>query len=141
MLAVAISSIGGGEMATMAMSKQVAPTGVWSRAWEMVEERSLAADALFVYAVRTTGIYCRPSCPSRRPLRASVEFFATGELARAAGYRACKRCQPGSEHPQQKLVARACNYIDRNLDTTVTLEALSTLLGLSSFHAQRLFRR
>src|SRR5271154_130275 len=141
MLAVAISSIGGGEMATVAMSKQVTPTGAWPGAWRMVEERSVAADALFVYAVRSTGVYCRPSCPSRRPLRGSVEFFATGELARAAGYRACKRCQPESEHPQQKLITRACDYIDRYLDTTITLEALGALLGLSPFHAQRLFRR
>ena len=99
------------------------------------------ADSLFVYAVKTTGIFCRPSCPSRRPLRESVEFFATGELARAAGYRACKRCQPGEEHPQQKLVGLACDYIDRNPETTITLEALGKLMGLSPFHAQRLFRR
>jgi AraC family transcriptional regulator of adaptative response/methylated-DNA-[protein]-cysteine methyltransferase len=107
----------------------------------MVEERNVAADALFVYAVRTTGVFCRPSCPSRRPLRESVEFFATGEQARAAGYRACRRCQPEQEHPQHKLLAQACNYINRNLDTTVTLEKLGKILGLSPFHAQRLFRR
>jgi AraC family transcriptional regulator, regulatory protein of adaptative response / methylated-DNA-[protein]-cysteine methyltransferase len=140
-------------MATMVMSKLIrqpidesmtagaAPTGIWSRAWEMVERRSVAADSLFVYAVKTTGVYCRPSCPSRRPLPASVEFFATGDLARAAGYRACKRCRPGDEHPQQKLLGTACDYIDRNLDTTITLEALGKLLGVSPFHAQRLFRR
>jgi AraC family transcriptional regulator of adaptative response/methylated-DNA-[protein]-cysteine methyltransferase len=125
----------------MAIGEEISQGGIWSRAWEMVEGRSLAADALFVYAVRTTGIYCRPSCPSRRPLRASVEFFATGELARAAGYRACKRCQPGDEHPQQKLLAAACDYIDLNLDTTISLETLGKVLGLSPFHAQRLFRR
>lgn len=116
-------------------------TGIWSRAWEMVEDRSVAADALFVYAVRTTGIYCRPSCPSRRPSRSSVEFFPSGDLARAAGYRPCKRCRPGGEHPQQKFVSVACRYIDRNLDTTITLEALGKVLDLSPFHAQRLFRR
>jgi AraC family transcriptional regulator, regulatory protein of adaptative response / methylated-DNA-[protein]-cysteine methyltransferase len=128
-------------MATMVAITAEPQTGIWSRAWEMVERRSVAADSLFVYAVRTTGIYCRPSCPSRRPLRDSVEFFATGDQARAAGYRACKRCQPGGEHPQQRLVNLACDYIDRNLDTTITLEALGKLLGLSPFHAQRLFRR
>jgi len=116
-------------------------TGIFSQAWQMVQQRSLAADSLFVYAVRTTGIYCRPSCPSRRPLRDSVEFFSTPEQATAAGYRACKRCQPAGEHPQQLLVNRACDYIDRNLDTTITLEALGKLLSLSPFHAQRLFRR
>lgn len=128
-------------MATMAVSKETASTGVWSRAWELVEERNPAADMLFVYAVRTTGIYCRPSCPSRRPLRNSVEFFATAELAQAAGYRACKRCRPEGEHPQQRLLAIACDYIGSNLDTTITLEALGKRLDLSPFHAQRLFRR
>jgi AraC family transcriptional regulator of adaptative response/methylated-DNA-[protein]-cysteine methyltransferase len=107
----------------------------------MVERRDLAADSLFVYAVRTTGIFCRPSCPSRRPRRESVEFFATSELARAAGYRACKRCRPEEEHPQQRLVALACEHIGRNLEATVTLEALGRVMGLSPFHAQRLFRR
>ncbi len=110
-------------------------------AWKMVEKRSLAADALFVYGVKTTGIYCRPSCPSRRPLRSSVEFFPTPGQAAAAGYRACKRCQPEGEHPHQKLVALACDYMNANLDTTITLDALGRLLGLSPFHAQRLFRR
>ena len=65
-------------------------SGIWNRAWEMVEQRSMAADALFVYA-KTTGIYCRPSCPSRRPLRTSVEFFTSSTLAEGAGYRACRR--------------------------------------------------
>lgn len=132
-------------MATMAVSKEARGmglmAGIWSRAWEMVERRDVGADSLFVYAVKTTGVFCRPSCPSRRPLRESVEFFATSELARAAGYRACKRCQPGEEHPQQKLVGLACEYIERNLETTITLEALGKVMELSPFHAQRLFRR
>ena len=128
-------------MATIAVSRTIPEAGIWSRAWEMVERRNIAGDALFVYAVKTTGIFCRPSCPSRRPLRESVEFFATSELARAAGYRACKRCQPGEEHPQQKLVGLACEYIERNLETTITLEALGKVMELSPFHAQRVFRR
>ncbi len=128
-------------MATMAIRSDAPPPGVWARAWEMVEQRSVAADALFVYAVKTTGVYCRPSCPSRRPLRASVEFFATGELARAAGYRTCKRCRPGGEHPQQTLLAAACAFLDGHLDSAITLEALGKHLDLSPFHAQRLFRR
>jgi AraC family transcriptional regulator of adaptative response/methylated-DNA-[protein]-cysteine methyltransferase len=133
--------IGGREMATMTVSRTTPAAEIWSRAWEMVERRNVAGDALFVYAVKTTGIFCRPSCPSRRPLRESVEFFATSELARAAGYRACKRCQPGEEHPQQKLVGLACEYIERNLETTITLDALGKVMELSPFHAQRVFRR
>jgi AraC family transcriptional regulator, regulatory protein of adaptative response / methylated-DNA-[protein]-cysteine methyltransferase len=114
---------------------------VWDRAWNMVEERKPAADMLFVYAVRTTGVYCRPSCPSRRPLRSSVEFFATGELAERAGYRACKRCAPGEAHPQAHMLTQACDYIDRNIDSTIKLDKLGKIVGLSAFHTQRLFRR
>ncbi|WP_158749325.1 bifunctional DNA-binding transcriptional regulator/O6-methylguanine-DNA methyltransferase Ada [Acidobacterium sp. S8] len=114
---------------------------VWDRAWQMVEDRKPAADMLFVYAVRTTGIYCRPSCPSRRPLRASVEFFATSELAERAGYRACKRCAPGQAHPQGHMLTHACDYIERNIDSTIKLDRLGKIVGLSAFHTQRLFRR
>ena len=114
---------------------------IWDQAWQMVETRKPAADMLFVYAVRTTGIYCRPSCPSRRPLRASVEFFATSELAERAGYRACKRCAPGQTHPQAHMLTQACDYIEQHLDNTVKLDRLGKLVGLSAFHTQRLFRR
>ena len=114
---------------------------VWDRAWQMVEARKPVADMLFVYAVRTTGIYCRPSCPSRRPLRSSVEFFATGELAERAGYRACKRCAPGQAHPQTQMLTSACEYIERNIDSTIKLDKLGKVVGLSAFHTQRLFRR
>lgn len=114
---------------------------VWDRAWQMVESRQASADMLFVYAVRSTGIYCRPSCPSRRPSRASVEFFATSELAERAGYRACKRCAPNQEHPQAQMLTQACDYIERNLDSTIKLDNLGKIVGLSAFHAQRLFRR
>ena len=99
------------------------------------------AEAMFVYAVRTTGIYCRPSCPSRRPLRASVEFYPTSELAEQAGYRACKRCTPAQEHPQLRTLTAACNYLDRHENETVKLQDLGNAVGLSPFHVQRIFRR
>lgn len=114
---------------------------VWDRAWKMVEDRTPTADMLFVYAVRTTGIYCRPSCPSRRPLRGSVEFFATSELAERAGYRACKRCTPAGAHPQAHLLTQACDYLDSNLESRVGLDMLGKFVGLSAFHTQRLFRK
>jgi AraC family transcriptional regulator, regulatory protein of adaptative response / methylated-DNA-[protein]-cysteine methyltransferase len=114
---------------------------IWDRAWQMVEARKPVADMLFVYGVRTTGIYCRPSCPSRKPLRSSVEFFATSELAERAGFRACKRCAPGQAHPQAHMLTLACDYIERNIDSTVKLDKLGKLVGLSAFHTQRLFRR
>src|ERR1700759_709066 len=88
---------------------------LFERAWEMVAARKISADAMFVYGVRTTGIYCRPSCPSRRPLKKSVEFFATTDMAEQAGYRPCKRCRPREEHPQHRLVTDACAYIDSHL--------------------------
>jgi AraC family transcriptional regulator, regulatory protein of adaptative response / methylated-DNA-[protein]-cysteine methyltransferase len=114
---------------------------IWDRAWKMVVDRAPTAEAMFVYAVRTTGIYCRPSCPSRRPLRKSVEFYPTSELAERAGYRACKRCTPAQEHPQLRTLTAACDYLDRHNNETVTLQQLGTALSLSPFHAQRVFRR
>ncbi len=64
------------------------------RAYQAVTDRDAAYDGRFITAVRTTGIYCRPTCPARTPLRRNVTFYATAEEARAAGYRACKRCRP-----------------------------------------------
>jgi AraC family transcriptional regulator, regulatory protein of adaptative response / DNA-3-methyladenine glycosylase II len=64
------------------------------RAYQAVTDRDATYDGRFITAVRTTGIYCRPSCPARTPLRRNVTFYATAEEARAAGYRACKRCRP-----------------------------------------------
>jgi AraC family transcriptional regulator, regulatory protein of adaptative response / methylated-DNA-[protein]-cysteine methyltransferase len=114
---------------------------IWDHAWKMVVERTPTAEAMFVYAVRTTGIYCRPSCPSRRPLRTSVEFYPTSELAERAGYRACKRCTPSQEHPQLRTLTAACNYLDRHDAGTVKLQDLGNAVGLSPFHVQRIFRR
>ncbi len=114
---------------------------IWNHAWEMVVKRKASADALFVYAVRTTGIYCRPSCPSRRPLRTSVEFYPTSEMAERAGYRACKRCTPTREHPQLRVLTSVCDYLDRHAEERVSLQALGKSVGLSPFHTQRLFRR
>jgi AraC family transcriptional regulator, regulatory protein of adaptative response / DNA-3-methyladenine glycosylase II len=64
------------------------------RAYQAVKDRDASYDGHFITAVRTTGIYCRPGCPARTPLRRNVTFYATAEEARAAGYRACKRCRP-----------------------------------------------
>ena len=77
--------------------------------------RDAKADGQFFYAVKTTKIFCRPSCPSRRPERKNVTFFPTVELARAAGYRACLRCEPESvapkADPQSAAIAAAANYL------------------------------
>ena len=93
-----------------------------------------------MFAVRTTGVYCRPSCPSRRPRRDSVEFFASPLAAERAGYRACLRCKPQQISEQAQYVLRARKLLDDS-DTTLTLQELSRRVGLSAFHLQRLFKR
>jgi AraC family transcriptional regulator of adaptative response/methylated-DNA-[protein]-cysteine methyltransferase len=110
--------------------------------WAAVSSRDLSADGSFVYAVRTTGVYCRPSCPSRRPSRVNVRFFADADAARAAGFRPCRRCAPDAPlAPDVQAVAQARQWLDQHLDEPVTLEALAAVVGLSRFHLQRTFKR
>src|SRR6267154_2120800 len=116
--------------------------------WSAVQERTREADGAFVFAVRTTHIYCRPSCPSRHPLRRNVEFFPLPEAAERAGYRACKRCKPrdlAAGDPAVERVRRACRVIETALeegeDGAPGLEALAEEVGSSPFHLQRLFKR
>jgi AraC family transcriptional regulator of adaptative response/methylated-DNA-[protein]-cysteine methyltransferase len=108
--------------------------------WQHVVERDARQDGSFVFAVRTTGIYCRPSCPSRRPRRDSVEFFPSPNEAERAGYRACLRCKPTEISSQAQYVTRARQLLD-NAEGVVTLAQLSKQVGLSPFHLQRLFKR
>lgn len=93
-----------------------------------------------MFAVRTTGVYCRPSCPSRRPRRDSVEFFASPQAAERAGYRACLRCKPTQISEQTQYVIRARELLDHS-DSVLTLNELSRRVGVSAFHLQRLFKR
>ncbi len=110
--------------------------------WKAVLERDRSYDGAFYYAVRTTGIYCRPTCPARRPKRENVEFFDSSSEAEAAGYRACHRCHPASPHgtPTDRRVRRAMEYLDEHRDERVTLARLGAAVGLSPFHLQRAFR-
>jgi len=110
--------------------------------WTAVRERDREADGRFVYAVRSTGVYCRPSCPSRRPTRSAVDFFAGGTEARAAGYRACKRCRPDEPAADQWIdrIRRACVYLS-NVDGHPSLETLARRVGGSPYHLQRNFKR
>jgi AraC family transcriptional regulator of adaptative response/methylated-DNA-[protein]-cysteine methyltransferase len=112
-------------------------------AWRAVERRDRSFDGRFVYAVRSTHIFCRPSCSSRRPTRSRVEFFGSAAEAERAGYRACKRCRPTSTAASgiDRAVARACEHLTRHADRTVTLAALSREVGVSPFHLQRAFKR
>jgi AraC family transcriptional regulator of adaptative response/methylated-DNA-[protein]-cysteine methyltransferase len=109
--------------------------------WTMVLARDMKADGQFVYAVKSTGIFCRPTCPSRRPRRDQVEFFDSPAEAQRAGYRACRRCTPAERNAQIAKVETACRYIDRNLETTLSLSEIARQVNMSPFHFQRLFKR
>jgi AraC family transcriptional regulator, regulatory protein of adaptative response / methylated-DNA-[protein]-cysteine methyltransferase len=108
--------------------------------WQQVMARDARQDGRFVFAVRTTGIYCRPSCPSRRPRRDSVEFFSDPQQAERAGYRACLRCKPTEISAQARFVIRARQLLDE-AEGVLTLADLSKRVGVSPFHLQRLFKR
>jgi AraC family transcriptional regulator, regulatory protein of adaptative response / methylated-DNA-[protein]-cysteine methyltransferase len=108
--------------------------------WQHVMVRDARQDGRFVFAVRTTGVYCRPSCPSRRPRRDSVEFFADPQQAERAGYRACLRCKPTEISSQAQAVTRARQLLDE-AEGVLTLAELSKRVGVSPFHLQRLFKR
>jgi AraC family transcriptional regulator of adaptative response/methylated-DNA-[protein]-cysteine methyltransferase len=108
--------------------------------WQQVLSRDARQDGRFVFAVRTTGVYCRPSCPSRRPRRDSVEFFASPQAAERAGYRACLRCKPTQVSEQAQYVRHARQLLD-NSHGVLTLQELSRRIGVSAFHLQRLFKR
>ncbi len=110
--------------------------------WRIVLARDRRYDGRFVYAVRSTGIYCRPSCPSRRPRRAQVAFFAAPADAETAGFRACRRCHPkdvAASDPGAALVRAACAHIDAAPERT--LAPLARELGASPFQLTRAFRR
>jgi AraC family transcriptional regulator of adaptative response/methylated-DNA-[protein]-cysteine methyltransferase len=109
------------------------------QAWAAVLARDPAADAEMVYAVRTTGVFCRPTCPSRRPARTHVVFFPDSDSAIHAGYRPCRRCRPQLPHPDAALVEAISAKL--GTDRAVTLEELSRTTGRSPFTIERAFRR
>ncbi len=132
-------------MATMAAELRTSrsrPTD--AEAWRAVQERDARYDGEFVYAVRSTGIYCRPSCAARRPSRANVEFYEDPGAAEHAGFRACKRCTPRSADPRDntsRAIERARAYLDQHAGRAVSLAELSGASGLSGAHLQRSFKR
>ena len=100
-------------------------------------------DGAFVYAVRSTGIYCRPSCPSRRPYAKQILLFVQPEAAEQAGFRACRRCHPRQARgsPKADLIRRVCSEIEGNADGSVSLRSLAESTGVSAAHLQRTFRK
>lgn len=117
------------------------PTIDNTQAWQAVLQRDSSADADLVYAVITTGIFCRPSCPSRRPAQDNVLFFPDASSASQAGYRACKRCKPDTRRADAIVVEKISKYIERHIDRQITLSELAKLAGMSAFTVQRIFQR
>jgi AraC family transcriptional regulator, regulatory protein of adaptative response / methylated-DNA-[protein]-cysteine methyltransferase len=110
-------------------------------AWAAVLKHDARYDSQFLYAVRSTGVFCRPSCPSRRPHRRHVLFFADAARARAAGFRACRRCAPESAlAPTAAAMERVRAYIDAHVDDRLTLRDLAGVASLSPSHVQRAFK-
>lgn len=109
--------------------------------WQSVLARDPNADGEFVFAVRTTGIFCRPSCRARHALRENVSFYANASEALTAGFRPCKRCQPDKANAQQHRldkITHACRLLEQ--ETPVTLETLADQVAMSPFHLHRLFK-
>lgn len=115
--------------------------------WTAVLSRDRSFDGALFYGVRSTHVYCRPSCPSRRPRRDQVSFFFSPEAAEQQGYRACQRCRPRraeAADPKLKMVRQVCEQIERSLaegEETLNLRSLSRALGISPFHLQRTFKQ
>lgn len=131
------------------MSKQGNGSGGFSvrdedASWAAVLARDVQADGQFFFAVRSTGVYCRPSCPARRPRRERVTFFARAADAEKAGFRPCRRCQPDKQTAGDKhrdLVERACRLVEENLEEALPLSRLSAAVGISRRHLLRVFKQ
>ena len=109
--------------------------------WQAVLARDLRADNQFVFAVQTTGIFCRPSCRARHALRKNVRFYPDAQHAVLAGFRPCKRCMPDKRDSQEQKLAKieqACRLLEQ--EPTLTLEVLAQQIGISPFHFHRLFK-
>ena len=109
--------------------------------WRLVALRDSSADGRVFYGVRTTGVFCRPSCSSRRPRRENVEFFTDLVSAFAAGYRPCKRCNPAGLRAEAQVVESLASHLNRDLDRCVKLADLARISGMSLFTVQRMFQR
>src|SRR6185503_1634274 len=112
--------------------------------WQAVISKDARFDGQFVFAVTSTGVYCRPSCPSRRAHRERVKFYDLPEAAEQAGFRACLRCEPQRARvmdPQIELVQRVCRLLNSNDSESLKLAELASQAGVSQFHLQRTFKK
>jgi len=135
-------SAAGGQSATMVLVSERIQSVLTAidadTAWEQLLSRDPGAG--FFYGVATTGVFCKPNCSSRRPLRTNVRFFPTVEEAQAAGFRPCQRCRPLAECNQEKSIDRVRAHIEANLDRSVSLAELGRVAGMSPFTVQRRFK-
>ncbi|MGF1516006.1 MAG: bifunctional DNA-binding transcriptional regulator/O6-methylguanine-DNA methyltransferase Ada [Elainellaceae cyanobacterium] len=107
--------------------------------WAAIATRDTALDGQFICAVVTTGIFCRPSCSARTPLRQNVRFYSSCEAAIAAGFRPCKRCRPTEASREAEVLADIARFIEAHADEKLTLASLASRAGLSVGHFQRVF--
>jgi len=109
--------------------------------WDKIMECDRSYDGLFYTAVKTTKIFCRPSCRSRKPKKMNVEFYETIAECEQAGFRACKRCQPEIEHcPQIDLIRKTTGYLVSHYNQKVVLQNIADHVGVSPFYLERLFK-
>ena len=132
-------------MVTLDYSKSDNATHSKEEYWQATLNRDEAYDGLFVYAVRSTGVYCRPTCPSRKPRQTQVVFFPISEMAEHAGFRPCQRCLPNlrsSQDSQLEMVRRACQYIAESSDEGVpSLNELAKEVNVTPHHLQKVFKK
>ena len=111
------------------------------RYWQATLRRDSRADGLFVFAVRSTHIYCRPSCPARRPLRRNTLFFRNAQDAESHGYRPCQRCRPKHQDPARALVQQVAEAVSNSSEDALRISSLAARLGTSPVRLRRAFRR
>jgi AraC family transcriptional regulator of adaptative response/methylated-DNA-[protein]-cysteine methyltransferase len=124
------------------MNKVTTPYSTEEQRWTAVMRRDAGAEGTFYYAVRTTGVYCRPTCPSRRAHRENVSFYSSCAAAEQAGFRPCRRCRPDETAPAAQrtaAIAAACRSLENAIETP-SLETLARAAGMSRFHFHRLFK-
>ena len=112
--------------------------------WQVVLAREVCSNERFVYAVRSTGVYCRPGCPSKRPRRENVMFFPVPDAAEKAGFRPCRRCRPQSARPaspQLDMIGKACRLMEQRAEMPIKLADLGKELEVSPYHLERTFKR
>ncbi|MDM5256164.1 bifunctional transcriptional activator/DNA repair enzyme AdaA [Bacillus toyonensis] len=120
----------------------ILPFPVSDEQWKAVVDNNASYDGHFFYAVKTTGIFCRPSCKSRVPKRANIGFFENSDQALAAHFRPCKRCKPtGQRLPDEEWIAFITEYVDSHCDEKLTLEALALLSHGTPYHLHRTFKK